>query len=115
MSASRERSSKGDSPDIGILEWFHLNDKEHVKKALHQLNRIGISELRTGVSWADYHTPEGRKWLEWLIPTLAEHVQILPCLLYTPPSIGISPKTSSPPRHPEYFADFTDKILLEFG
>ncbi|MEX1136308.1 MAG: NAD-dependent epimerase/dehydratase family protein [Balneolales bacterium] len=111
MNVSRERHK----PIIGILEWFHLGDKEHVYKTIQQIREIGITELRTGISWADYHTAEGRKWLEWLIPTLSEYVQILPCLLYTPPSIGISPKTSSPPRHPEYFADFTDDILQKYG
>src|SRR5690554_1077872 len=52
-------------PAIGILEWFHLNDREHVDRTLRQLEEIGISELRTGISWADYHTSEGRKWIEW--------------------------------------------------
>lgn len=106
---------ESDDPVLGILEWFHLNDKEHVEKAIEQINELGIRELRTGISWADYHTAEGRKWLEWLIPTLAEHVQILPCLLYTPPSVGISPKTSSPPARPGYFADFTREILQKYG
>lgn len=59
-------------PAIGILEWFHLNDREHVDRTLRQLEEIGISELRTGISWADYHTSEGRKWIEWLVPRLAD-------------------------------------------
>lgn len=108
-------SRANNKPEIGILEWFHLNDKEHVEKAIQQIQEIGIDKLRTGISWADYHTPEGKEWLDWLIPTLSEHVQILPCLLYTPPSIGIAPKTSSPPDKPEYFADFTDEILQKYG
>lgn len=102
-------------PVLGILEWFHQGDKDHVNKAIEQLNTLGITQLRTGISWADYHTPEGEAWLEWLIPTLSAHVQVLPCLLYTPPSIGLTSKTSSPPRHPEYFADFTDKFLQRYG
>jgi CDP-paratose 2-epimerase len=100
---------------LGILEWFHLNDKDHVTTTIRQLNELGISELRTGISWADYHTEEGRRWLDWLIPTLTEQVNILPCLHYTPPSVGIAPKTSSPPDKPEYFIDFTDEILRKYG
>lgn len=106
---------KNPRPVFGILEWFHLNDKEHVEKAIQQFQELGIKELRTGISWADYHRPGGEQWLEWLIPKLAEHVQILPCLLYTPPSVGIAPKTSSPPRKPEFFAAFTDEILTNYG
>ncbi len=109
------KSATSNRPVIGILEWFHQGDTAHVEKALAQLQQLGITELRTGISWADYHTPDGKKWLEWLIPKLSEHVRVLPCLLYTPPSIGLEPKTSSPPRYPEYYADFTDKILQQFG
>lgn len=102
-------------PVLGALEWFHLGDEENVEKAIQQVHEIGIDEMRTGVSWADYHTPEGVEWLGWLIPKLSEHVNILPCLLYTPPSIGIEPKTSAPPRYPEYFADFANEILEKYG
>lgn len=108
-------SRANEKPVLGALEWFHLGDKENVEKAIRQMQEIGITELRTGISWADYHTPEGVEWLDWLIPTLSEHVRILPCLLYTPPSIGIEPKTSAPPKHPEYFADFTNEILEKYG
>lgn len=108
-------SKEESEPVLGVLEWFHLGDKEHVNKTIEQLKALGIREVRTGISWADSHTPEGEAWLEWLIPTLAEHVRILPCLLYTPPSIGLSPKTSAPPRYPEYFADFTDRLLQRYG
>ncbi len=101
--------------ELGLLEWFHLNDKKHVETAIQQVQELGITKLRTGISWADYHTPDGEKWLEWMIPILAEHVDILPCLLYTPPSIGISEKTSAPPRNPIDFAVFTSGILQKFG
>ena len=57
-------------PLIGILEWFHQGDKAHVHKAINQLDALGIKQLRTGISWADYYTPQGEVWLEWLIPNL---------------------------------------------
>lgn len=107
--------SRENQPELGLLEWFHMNDKEHVEQAIQQIQEIGITKLRTGVSWADYHTAEGEDWLEWMIPTLAEHVNILPCLLYTPPSIGMASKTSSPPRNTEDFAIFTREMLEKFG
>lgn len=109
------KSTANNKPILGALEWFHLGDEEKVEKAILQVQEIGIPELRTGISWADYHSPEGIEWMDWLIPKLSEHIQILPCLLYTPPSIGIEPKTSSPPQHPEYFVDFTSEILQKYG
>ncbi|MFP4292054.1 MAG: GDP-mannose 4,6-dehydratase [Cyclobacteriaceae bacterium] len=102
-------------PLLGILEWFHQEDKEHVEKVLHQMEEIGIRELRTGISWADFHAEGGVAWLDWLIPKLAEKVKILPCLLYTPPSIGLVPKTSSPPLYPEYYAHFVQTIIKKYG
>lgn len=109
------KPEKIEKPLLGALEWFHLGDKEKVEKAIHQVQEIEIHHLRTGISWADYHTPEGQDWLDWLIPVLSEHVHILPCLLYTPPSIGVEPKTSAPPKYPNYFANFTNEILQKYG
>lgn len=109
--------NKSDSQQavIGILEWFHQGDRAHVEQVLTQLEAIDIRELRTGISWADFHTEEGQEWLDWLIPTLAEKVRILPCLLYTPPSIGLEHKTAAPPRYPDYYADFAKTILSKYG
>jgi len=107
--------SPGNYPVIGILEWFHLNDYDHVKLAVAEMIRLGVTHLRTGVSWADYHTEDGQIWYDWLIPHLSEHFNILPCFLYTPPSIGLTEKTSSPPRDPQSFADFLDLFINRYG
>jgi CDP-paratose 2-epimerase len=102
-------------PQIGILEWFHLNDYDRVERAVAQLKLLGIKELRTGVSWADYITPEGEKWYDWLIPYLAHNFHILPCFLYTPPSVGLVPETNSPPRDYKSYADFVSLIIDRHG
>jgi CDP-paratose 2-epimerase len=102
-------------PEVGILEWFHLNDTEHVKRAVLQIKQLGIKHLRTGISWADFHTDGGKDWYNWLIPFLAQEFEILPCFLYTPPSLGITNKTSSPPKDPKAFADFLDVFIGQYG
>ncbi len=102
-------------PQIGILEWFYMNDFDRVKKSVDQLKILGITELRTGVSWVDYITPEGEKWYDWLIPHLSENFNILPCFLYTPPSLGLVPDISSPPKDPQDFADFIENFIIRFG
>jgi CDP-paratose 2-epimerase len=48
-------------------------------------------------------------------PRLAEEVNLLPCFLYTPPSLGVVSKTSSPPREPKAYADFLDLMITQFG
>lgn len=99
---------------IGAVEWFRVGEYEQVEKTLAQLKALSFDELRTGISWADYHTPEGKKWFEWLIPTLCKEVNVLPCFLYTPPSLGIEPKTSSPPVSPKAYADFLDVMVKKY-
>jgi CDP-paratose 2-epimerase len=102
-------------PAIGLVEWFQVGEYRRVEEVLADLTRLGVTELRTGISWADYYTPQGQAWYQWLIPTLARQVKVLPCFLYTPPSLGIKPKTSSPPARPKDYADFLDVILTDLG
>lgn len=107
-------SSRATTPRIGIVEWLHIGDRERVERLLRDLRALGVGELRTGISWADWHRPEGPEWYRWLVPRLAREVNVLPCFLYTPPSEGITPKTSAPPRNPRAYADFIDLVIGEF-
>ena len=105
----------GDRPALGILEWLRPGEQERVKRLLADLKTIGITQLRTGVSWADWHTEGGEKWYEWLLPTLAQELDLLPCFHYTPPGLGIAPSHCSPPRDPKQYADFIDVFITRFG
>lgn len=100
---------------IGMLEWFRPGEHDRVDRVLDDLCALGVTELRTGISWADWHTPEGEAWYAWLFPQLARRVNVLPCFLYTPPSWGIAPKTSAPPRQLRSYADFLDLMIKRFG
>lgn len=102
-------------PNLGIVEWFRPGEYEHVEQVLADLVSLDIRHLRTGISWADWHTPAGQQWYEWLIPQMAAHVEVLPCLLYTPPSMAVAPKPSAPPRDPKAYADFLDVVVSQCG
>jgi CDP-paratose 2-epimerase len=108
-------NNENKKPVKGILEWFRVGEYEAVEKAIEDIRKIGIQHLRTGISWADSYTPEGENWYKWLIPTLAKELELLPCFLYTPPSLGIKPKTSSPPVTPKSYADFIDVMISRYG
>ncbi len=99
----------------GIVEWFRPGEHERVEAVLDGLAGIGIQRLRTGVSWADYHRAEGASWYDWLLPRLARDIEVLPCFTYTPPSLGIEAKPSSPPRDPKAYADFLDIVVARHG
>ena len=108
------RSPKA-APKLGLVEWFRLQEYDRVERVLRQMHGLCIDSLRTAVSWADWHTPEGEKWYGWLLPRLAREVNLLPCFLYTPPSLGVAPRAAAPPREPKAYADFIDQIITRFG
>lgn len=114
MTRTVHTAPSGNQPVIGILEWFHFQEYDHVEKAIKQLKKLGITHLRTGFSWADYHRPGGPEWFDWLIPKLGKSFNLLPCFLYTPPSIGIAPKTSSPPKDPYMFGYFVGQMIERY-
>lgn len=100
---------------MGIIEWLRPGEYQRAEELLQDLRALNIKRLRTGLSWADWHTPEGKEWFKWLVPKLAREVELLPCFTYTPPSLGIESKTSSPPRNPKAYADFIDVMITEYG
>lgn len=101
-------------PVLGLVEWFRLGEYTRVEHVLERLGALGIKHFRTAVSWADWHTAQGPQWYEWLLPRLAKQVNLLPCFLYTPLSLGVAATTTSPPRDPKAYADFLDQIIDHF-
>jgi CDP-paratose 2-epimerase len=110
-----KRVPKAKSRKIGIIEWFRSGDYERVEAVLRDLRTLEVTDLRTGIYWADWYTSEGDGWYAWLLPRLAKDVNILPCFLYTPPCLGIVPKFSPPPQTPKAYADFIDLMITHFG
>ncbi|KAA3439517.1 SDR family NAD(P)-dependent oxidoreductase [Rufibacter hautae] len=103
------------APTISLAEWFQPGEHARVDLVLSELKELGVTELRTGISWAHYATPEGKAWYTWLIPTLAKQVQVLPCFQNTPADLGVTAKTSAPPKDPQAFAGFLETFLSELG
>ncbi|MFA7429941.1 MAG: NAD-dependent dehydratase, partial [Rhodospirillaceae bacterium] len=102
-------------PHLGLVEWLRPGDHDRVERLIADLRAMGIAHLRTGISWADYYTAEGRAWVGWMLPRLAAEVEVLPCVTYTPPSIALLPKSSAPPRDTKAFADFLDVLVTDHG
>ena len=103
------------TPKVGMVEWFRPGEYSRVKEAVADLKKIGINQLRTGISWAEWHVEGGSDWYDWFFAEVTPDIEILPCLLYTPPSLGTAPKVSAPPRNPKDFADFVDVIITRYG
>ena len=112
---TNEEDGAASTPALGILEWFRPGEYEHVEQVLDDLDALGVRELRTGFSWAEWHTAAGREWYSWLLPRLAERVNVLPCFAYTPPELGIEARCASPPRDPRDYGDFVEQMIMRFG
>lgn len=107
--------NKSDNSNIGIVEWFRPGQYNEVKQVIKDLKKLGITKLRTGVSWAEWHVEGSPEWYDWLFPELSKHVEILPCFLYTPPSFGEAERVSAPPKNLKAFADFIDVMITRYG
>ena len=105
----------GKAPTVGVAEWFVVGERERVERVASNLKALGVRHLRTGLSWADWHATGGRAWYRWLLPRLARDFDVLPCVTFTPPSLGIEHSSAAPPRRLRDYADFVDLMLSEFG
>src|SRR3954452_12616148 len=101
-------------PDLGVVQYFHMGDEATVESVLEGLAGLQVRHLRTAISWCDWTRPGGEEWYAWLLPKLLERFEVLPCLLYTPPELGILPKTSSPPREPQQYGEFVETLFERF-
>lgn len=108
-------NNKKSFPVIGLVEWFRIGDDERVEKTIEEIKLLNITELRTGLSWADWYTKSGEKWYHWLLSRLSKEVNVLPCFAVIPPVLGIESKESSPLKNPKDYADFLDVIITKFG
>ena len=109
------RNGKHAEQVLGVLEWFEIGEHDRVERVLAELGELGVRHLRTGISWAGWHTDGGAEWYDWLLPRLARDVEVLPCVTYTPPSLGLAPRSSAPPRRPRDYADFLDVLISRHG
>ena len=108
-------SSPKQRATVGLLEWFRVGEYEQVERALDELDGLRAKHLRTGISWADFLRPGGREWYDWLLPKLADRAELLPCVSYTPPSLGEMPGTNAPPKRLEDYADFVAYLIELYG
>jgi CDP-paratose 2-epimerase len=115
MTGTPPQRSNTTAPEFGVAEWLHFRRHDLAERLAEGLEELGIEHLRLGVSWADFHRPGGKAWYDWLIPMLGRRFDLLPCVTYTPPSLGTFPSTAAPPRNPRDYADFLDGFVENYG
>jgi beta-xylosidase len=92
------------TPEIGICQWFHFEDPR-LDNAVRWMKDLGVTYLRTGLSWADSLRPGAQAWFDRQMRALdAFDVTLTFC--FTPECEGVRPHHTSPPRDVRAFADF---------
>lgn len=101
------------TPAMGIMQWFHFNDPR-LDEAVRWMRRLGVTKLRTGLSWADSYRPGWESWFDRQMDALAEFDTVV-TFCFTPDSQGLAPHHTSPPRDPLYFADFCARMIDRYA
>lgn len=86
------------SPLLGLADGIGPDERDRAERLLERLPSLRVSEVRAEISASAWRTPEGRAWIEALLPRLAEKARVLP---------SFAPA-------PEY-ADFVDDAVSALG
>jgi beta-xylosidase len=98
---------------LGLMQWFHYED-HRLDEAVAWLKRLGVTKLRTGLSWADSFRPNARDWFDRQMEALADFDTTV-TFCFTPEHLGIEPHHTSPPREPQQFADFCAEMIERYA
>jgi beta-xylosidase len=101
------------TPEIGICQWFHYQD-HRLDQAVEWLKRLGVTYLRTGLSWADSFRPDALAWFDRQMKAL-EDFDVTVTFCFTPEHLGIEPHHTSAPREPEQFAEFCASMIRRYA
>jgi beta-xylosidase len=92
------------TPELGICQWFHFED-HRLEDAVRWLKELGVTYLRTGLSWADAQRPNAQAWFDRQMRAL-EPFDVTVTFCFTPEAEGVRPHHTSPPRDIGRFAEF---------
>jgi len=101
------------TPELGICQWFHFED-HRLDDAVAWLKRLGVTYLRTGLSWADSFRPNALAWFDRQMEALADFDVTL-TFCFTPEHRGIAPHHTSAPQVKEEFAEFCAAMVRRYA
>lgn len=101
------------TPEMGICQWFHFEDPR-LDDAVRWLRELGVTKLRTGLSWSDDAHPRSEAWFDRQMRAL-EGFDVTLTFCFTPESEGIEPHYTSPPRDVHAYADFCARMTRRYA
>lgn len=100
------------SPALGICQWFHFED-HRLDDAVCWLKKLGVRQLRTGLSWADSFRPDADRWFDRQMRAL-DDFDVTLTFCFTPEHLGVLPNHTSPPKEPARYADFCARMARRY-
>jgi beta-xylosidase len=101
------------TPELGICQWFHFED-HRLEEAVQCFKDLGVTYIRTGLSWADTHRPNCIEWFDRQMAAL-EDFDVTVTFCFTPASVGVAPHYTSPPQRVEEFAEFCAWMVKRYA
>lgn len=101
------------TPEMGLVQWFHFEDPR-LDDAVRWMKQLGVTYLRTGLSWADSFRPNADAWFDRMMAALADF-DVTVTFCFTPEHRGLAPHHTSPPAAPEEFAEFCGRMVRRYG
>jgi beta-xylosidase len=101
------------APEMGLMQWFHWHDPR-LDDAVRWLKDLGVTKLRTGLSWWDSYRDGWEDWFDRQMEAL-EDFEVLVTFCFTPDHVGIEPHHTSPPRDPAMFANFCGRMIERYA
>jgi beta-xylosidase len=101
------------TPELGICQWFHFED-HRLEDAVRWLKKLGVKQLRTGLSWADSFRPNCDAWFDRMILAL-DSFDVTTTFCFTPEHRGIRPHHTSAPQVLEEYAEFCARMVKRYA
>jgi beta-xylosidase len=100
------------APDLGICQWFHFEDPR-LDHGIRLLKQLGVRQVRTGLSWADFFRPNALDWFDRQMGKL-DTFDVTVTFCFTPEHCGLQPNHTSPPKEVDRFADFCAAMVRRY-
>ncbi|TXN02771.1 beta-xylosidase [Methylobacterium sp. WL64] len=101
------------TPALGLCQWFHFED-HRLDDAVAWMKRLGVTYLRTGLSWADSFRPNALDWFDRQMNALRDF-DVTVTFCFTPEHRGIAPHHTSAPQEPAEFAAFCADMVRRYA
>ena len=98
---------------MGLCQWFHFED-HRLDDAVRWMKDLGVTYMRTGLSWADSFRPGALDWFDRQMEALAPF-NVTATFCFTPEHLGVAPHHTSAPKRPEDFAEFCQAMVERYA